>query len=327
METPINPKSTKNEILAAYDDLLKQIKDGKKDDQPSGQPAKEREKPQKVAADVSFEGIVKSIADQKINLTTSLDKLESQLLERFKQLTQLNETVTNQEKYLNELYSIKANVDSLAALIEAQKVKKVDFEKEMSELHRLFETKKVEFERDFKEQSDKTQRERKREEEEYRYNLAISRKKETDAYEEKKLKAEKDLQEKSEAFERKAKEFEASKAEIELELTELRKRAKNFPVELESAVKLAETNLEQRLQFQFKHERDLATQKTDSEQKLRDQTITTLKDKIKEQELLIKGLAEKATSAENSVKDIAIKALESSSNVRIFEKSKEGRDN
>jgi len=326
METPINPKSTKNEILAAYENLLKQIRAEKKEEQPSEQATKERNMPLKHTDDVSFEGIVKSIADQKISLTSSLDKLENQLLERFKQLTALQEAVANQEKYLNELYSIKANADSLAALIEAQKVKKMEFERELSELQRTFDAKKVDFERELKEYNDKTQRERKREEEEYRYNIAISRKKEADVYEEKKLKLDKDLQEKRESFEREVKEFEASKAEIETELAELRKRAKDFPHELESAVKQAEINLEQRLQVQFSHERELSAQKTENELKLRDQTITTLKDKIKEQEQLIKQLSEKATIAENSVKDIAIKALESSSSIRVLEKTKESRE-
>ncbi|MFA5816696.1 MAG: hypothetical protein WC865_13870, partial [Bacteroidales bacterium] len=61
-----------------------------------------------------------------------------------------------------------------------------------------------------------------------------------------------------------------------------------------------------------KEQKREAPQKAESEQKLKDQTIVSLRDKIKEQDLLIRQLTEKTTSAESSMKEIAIKALDSS---------------
>ncbi|NJK84602.1 MAG: hypothetical protein HC906_00045 [Bacteroidales bacterium] len=60
--------------------------------------------------------------------------------------------------------------------------------------------------------------------------------------------------------------------------------------------------------------------------KLRDQEISNLNAKIKDIEGQLSQFALKAEQADKSAKDIAIKAIESSTNVKIIERSKETRD-
>ena len=50
---------------------------------------------------------------------------------------------------------------------------------------------------------------------------------------------------------------------------------------------------------------------------LKDQTIESLKEKIKDQEVMIKQLSQKVNVSEESVKQIALKALDSSSKEKI----------
>jgi hypothetical protein len=111
----------------------------------------------------------------------------------------------------------------------------------------------------------------------------------------------------------------------ETELNDLRQRAAQFPAQLDQAIKQAEKALKERLDMIFSHQSELAAQKSDSDQKLKDQMIVSLREKIKEQDLLIRQLTEKTTSAESSMKEIAIKALDSSK-LRIMEaKPDEGK--
>ena len=62
------------------------------------------------------------------------------------------------------------------------------------------------------------------------------------------------------------------------------------------------------------------------ELKLKDQTVETLKSKIKDIEASIKEMSQKAVTAESNVKDIAIKAIESSSKSYFIEKTKENQN-
>ena len=104
---------------------------------------------------------------------------------------------------------------------------------------------------------------------------------------------------------------------------ELRKRNENFPKELEVAVKNAIEQTTEKMELNYKFEKELSEKQTEGELNLKKQTIETLQSKIKDLEQTIKELSQKANTAESSVKDIAIKAIESSSKIKIVDKQKE----
>ena len=338
MDKQVSVKNTKNEILEAYESLLQTVQGEKTESPQARQEERQQKETVKKASALSYELIVKEITDLKMNLSSSLDKLADMMTEKYKQFSQLQDAVLLQEKNLEELYQIKACADSLAALLLAQREQKEKFEKEIAGRRAAFESEmkemqterqkeQVKFDQLKKEQELQLKNERKREEEEYEYNVKIGRKKEKDIYEEQKLKQEKDLSEKRLRFEQEIKEREVRISAAETELTELRLRTEKFPDELTAAVDKAEKALMQKLQQEYSFEKELAAEKIGGEQKLKEQTILSLKERIKEQEALINRLSEKAASAENSVKDIALKALESSGAARGgYEKIKEQKE-
>ena len=154
-----------------------------------------------------------------------------------------------------------------------------------------------------------------REEEEYKYNLDTQRKKETDSYNTKKAQLEKELTER-----------EAVISEKEILLKELQKKVDSFPAELDKTVKLAEKNITDRLESKYKYENQLASKEIEGERKLKEQIISSLEAKIKEQDTLIKQLTNKNDDAIRQVKDIAVKALEGTANYRVITKEKD-KDN
>ena len=346
METKPNLKNTKNEILEAYEELLKKMNDKKTDEPKKIQEMQKQEAVVKKAEGLSNETIIKGLAGLKVEITSSLDKLGEKFVEEFKKFEELQQAIQTEKKNLEDLYQLSANTDSLSVMLLAQKEKREQFEQEMAvrkvELDEKIRLEKERFEAEItekknqwkkeqdafqeklKEENEKTTKTRKREEEEYQYALQLTRKKEVDLYEEKKLKLEKELTEKKAAFEKSVAEREANLKSAETELAELRAKSVAFPKELEKAVDAAVKAATEKTETAFRIEKELREKEVEGELKLKDQIIQTLNAKIKDLETSLKELSQKTVTAETSVKDIAIKAIEHSSKPYFIEKQKEG---
>ena len=148
--------NTKAEILEAYNDLLKK-KESESNKNPKEQKAQEqKEEIVKSATSLSAESIVKGLTDIKLNISASLDKVENSLLQEFNKLEKLQEAIRYESAYLEDLYGIKANADSLAVLIAANKEKRQFFDKEMEDKKSIFD----EIMQEKKQAWDKEQKER-----------------------------------------------------------------------------------------------------------------------------------------------------------------------
>ena len=306
MEKKVNMTNTKSEMLQAYNELMGKLKKQSEDAKTVQQRSK-KEETVKLVSDLSVETISKNIGTLKANLADPLNNLEEQIIEAFKEFERIREAVKVEKENLEELYKITTEAHSLAALIAAQKKQKESFEEEMEQKRK-----------GLKAEEEQRNREQKREEEEYKYNLKINRKKEQDLYEEKKQKLEKGLEERKQAFEKEMSQREEAVKQAEAELAELRNKAEAFPKILEAEIKKAKEETEKYLKQQFSFEKQLTDNKTKGDLQLNDQTIETLKAKIKDQEALIKQLTDKVNTSETSVKQIALKALESSGKERII---------
>jgi hypothetical protein len=356
MEPEISLKNTKNEILSAYEEALKKLKSQKTAEPKQVQEEKRQQEVIKRASDNSTEGIVTGITALKLSVAKELDKLSEQLTAEHKKLEDIQTAILLEKNNLEELYQVTANSDSLAAMIQAQKEKKAQYEAEMAEKRNTFEDKmnndklifdeKIKNEQESFETSMKTQKElwkseqikwveqqkelkektdkdRKREEEEYDYNLKLTRKKESDLYEEKKAILDKELAEKKFTFDKEIASREAEVVSAENELKELRIKSAAFPSEIERAVADAVKRTSEKLNLEFKFEKELTAKQTEGEIKLKEQTIETLKGKIKDMETIISDMSKKTAIAETSVKDIAMKAIESSGKMQVFSNSRE----
>ena len=91
-----------------------------------------------------------------------------------------------------------------------------------------------------------------------------------------------------------------------------------FPEKLEAAVKQAEAGVKEELEREFNYKTELTSQEYAGEKKLNLQTISSLKEKIKEQEEIIYQLTQKANTAGDQVQAIAIKAIEGASVSRCY---------
>ncbi|MCX6272123.1 MAG: hypothetical protein NTU44_13065 [Bacteroidetes bacterium] len=348
MEKKITSTMPKSEILEAYKELLEKVQNQKIEDPRVVKEIENKKETVKNASLHSSETIIKGIAELKLNIGNSLDKLEESLMTEYRKLSQIREAVEIETKNLDELYQIKVNADSLAALLMAQKEKRLQLEAEIQRKKEVFEEEKEETESKWakekkereamlKEQEALLKKQRQREEEEYQYNILIQKKKDEDAYlakksalekeiTEKKMAFEKELSEKKIAFEKEVSEREAFIAAKEKEWAELTKKVESFPSDLEKAIKQTEKAIQEKIETKYKFEAELTDKETEGERMLNKQIISNLEAKIKEQTTLIAQLTQKADYAGDQVNNIAVKALEGAANMRFQIKEKSERN-
>ena len=329
MEKKLTPTSTKNEILNAYNELLNKIQESRQDNPKAEQEKKIKETTVATAAGLTDEKIIGQISSLKLTLNSTLDKIEDDLASEFQRLLKIREAIAIEDQRLKDFYQINAGADSLAAILTAQKEKKEEFEAEMAfkrkefeeelkagKLVREKETKLWEEKR--KEAEESLKKQRSREEEEYNYNLQLARKKDKDQYEQKKSLLDKELAEKKAAFENEINSREQTVAAAEKELTELRGMADKFPSELEKAVQVAVKETTAQLEKDHKFEKQLILKDHDGEIKLKNQQIESLMARIKDLENQLKQAYVKAENAENNSKEITLKAIQSSGQIKII---------
>ncbi len=331
MEKKVTPTSTKTEILKAYNELLNRIQESKQDNPKAEQEKNLRETTVETAAGLTDEKIIGQISSLKLNLNSTLDKIEDDLAAEYQKLLKIREAITIEDQRLKDFYQINAGTDSLAAILAAQKEKKEEFDREMtirkSELEEQLKSEKFNrdketklWEEKRKEAEESLKKQRSREEEEYQYNLQLARKKDKDQYEQKKAVLDKELTQKREAFEIEINSREQAVAVAEKELSELRSGAEKFPAELEKAVQTAIKETTAQLEKDHKFEKQLLLKDHDGEIKLKSQQIESLLARIKDIENQLKQAYAKAENAENNSKEITLKAIQSSGQIKIVEK-------
>ncbi|MEI6435486.1 MAG: hypothetical protein WCP32_11620 [Bacteroidota bacterium] len=329
--------STKNEIFDAYESLLKKVADL---DNMKPQEIREKEEKQtlvKKVSEMTPDNIVRGIADLKLKVAASFDLVEDSLLAEQKKLSEIRQAIEVQKTMIDELYQVKITADSLAAMLLAHKEKKLQLEAEARELKIALDQKREDFDTDMtqkkadwdkektriqtdlKEEKERVRKEHQREEEEFNYNLQLKRRKEQDEYNEKRRKAEFDFAAKKSETEDILQEREDAVAIREQDFGQLHARVAKFEEDLAKAVKDAEKNATDKLKMQVGFEKELLLKEHEGILKLKEQTILSLENRIKEQENYIKQLNQKAELADRSVKDIAIRAIDSSAKIQVIE--------
>lgn len=316
----VSPKSTKDQILSAYNEVLELL-----EEKQVQSPLEEKKKGDERAiitksAQTSLDGIVSHLASLKINLTKQIDTLSESLLEEFNKLSELKQAITIEQNHLQELYAIKETAHSLSALMLLQKEETEKFElkmketreqfaKEMEEKKALWDKKQADLEMTYADTKEKLEKQRKREEEEYKYTLAISRRQEAQAYTLKQEALEKELEDRRQNLAQKEALIESRLAEMDA----LKEKVQQFPEELAGEKERTSQEITEKLESQHKFAVMLKEKEIEGEKKLYLQKIPSLEAKVKEQDAFITQLTQKANDATQQVQSIACKALEASS--------------
>jgi hypothetical protein len=321
--------NTKQEMIQAYNTLLKQLEEKQAGEMKPEKKIEEKKTKEAVAvaASLTTEGVGKEIAELKLEIGRTLTRIADQLEGEVNRFVAIRSAIAAKENELQELYEIQKAAMSLAALIEAQNQKRQEFTAEMETkkeiLRQEIDSTRTAWEKEqedhdavVKERDTAEKKRQTREKEEFEYSFKREQQLATDRFTYEKAKLEKELKDKKEQLENELKSREAAIAEREAELNDLRKRAAQFPKELETAVSKAVKETSERLLSEAKTREELLKKENEGERNVFKARIDSLEKTTAEQGERISALTKQLEAAYQKVQDIAMKTVEGASNFK-----------
>lgn len=326
----INLKSTKKEIFEAYEAILEEIKERKAKNTEKGSAgdqqvlsAKTSEegnvqdknagaKPAVSAAEnieLNADKIAGDIHGLKININNILNKLNDRISEELKKFDTVKQAVKEENEKLENIYKVKAEADALFELAEMKDRKTREYKKQFEENEERIIAEKIQKEKEWQ-----------REQEEYGYNLKISRKKEEDDYDFKKQMKERDFNEKIMAREKELKIREVKILEQENEIKDIRAKMDAFSSEIEKVAQETEKRVKAELEKEAAISREMLMKDIEKERELSKFKIASLEDMVKRQGSQINILENELKSAISRSQELAVKIIEYSREPRQTDK-------
>lgn len=322
----ITTKSTKKEMLEAYNEVLQQLKEKRAAELKPEVEIEEKKIKEavEVTDSLSTEGIVREVSTLRFEVGGLLSQLSDRLEEEVSKYRQVQQAVEAKQKELQDIYEIEKSALSLAALIEAQHQKRQQSEAELAvrkeELTHEIETLRTEWgkekkvhEAEIKERNADDQKRREREKEEYQYAFQREQQLAREQFEDEKARLEREIAYRREQMEKELADREKAVAEKETELNELRKHVSAFPKELESTVNRAVKEAVQRVESEARNREELLKKEFDGERNVLNTRIEALEKTVTEQNEHIAKLSQQVEKSYSQVQDIAIKAIEGTS--------------
>jgi len=322
-------KNTKQEMLNAYHALLQEVEE-KSQDQLKPEKIMEEKKTQtmvQAAEAMSTDGVVKEINELKLDMGKMLSGLSHQLEQQVQRFQDIQQAIDIKEKELREIYEIEKTAASLAALIEAQNQKRDAFDGEMAQRKEALEneirTTRAEWEKEKKEKEARMKeleaaeaKRREREKEEFTYAFQREQQLTRNKFADETAKLENEVQARKEALEKELKERTRALTESEAELKDLRAKSGKFPAELEASVSKAVKETSEKLQASAKNQVEMMNKQFEGERNVLTTRIESLQATVKQQTEQIAKLSQHQEMAYEKIQNIALKAIEGSSNVK-----------
>lgn len=334
----LSTTNTKQEMLDSYNELLAQMEEKRESEATPEQKVVEKAVKQVVAvADgLTTDSILNNISGLKAEVGKVLTNLSDRLEQESGRYEAVKKAIIEKDKELAEIYEIQKAASSLSALIEAQNLKKEQFEADMAErkeaLSGEIEETRLEWQKeraqriaDVKEQDAADAKKRAREKEEYDYNLQRERQAVTDSFEkekagfeEEKERLEREIALRREQSDREFAEREQAISRQEEELAELRARVAAYPKELETTVAREVKQAVDKVQTEATFKLELLQKEFEGERNVFESKIVSFDALVKDQAARILNLGEQVEKSYVQVQAIAVKAVEGSASKPVL---------
>jgi hypothetical protein len=325
----VSMSNTKKEMLAAYQ-AMKHLLEEKQQEllDAEKQKAQFKKKAAVVAADKAVaEDPVRRIQDLKSSIGRELTALADKFEAETEKYAQLKDAIVEKQAELRRIYEVETAALDLAALLEAQRRTKEEFEADMKNRRETFEAEMAEAAADWekqkrardqqlKEEERVGKRNREREEEEYEYKLKRKREQQSNKLEDEMAAFEKEIATRREEFERQAvakqaelDEREKAVAERESHADDLQRKVDSFPQEMEEKLAAAVKATTERLNAEHAAKGALQEKEFEGERNVLSSKIEALEKLVDSQARQIDALAKQQENAYEKVQDIASKAV------------------
>ncbi len=352
-------KSTKAEILEAYEELSKEkasiksqldqaIKEKKTTPVVKEQIKEQVKESVKIETKIEDKSVMNQSqsAQQKINVTieslakiqlgfgSAVSELSEQLSTKASQLEEIRKFTTTEVEQLKALHNLEIEENTLDTLIASYEENSKTYQQEYSdryetlfqqieEQRKAWEKEKDEYKNTIKERNENLTKTRQRDSAEYKYDLELQRKINSNTYELEQKELHQQLEEFSQEVEKQWSEREKTISDKEKLFEEAKAKVEAFPKEKEAAMKKATEEGKGIAHYQAKIKSDLYGKEVEGQKRFYEQRLQSLEQTITNQENRIQNLSQQLASALKQVQDLAVKAIEGSSNVNSYQAMKE----
>ncbi|KST63711.1 hypothetical protein [Mastigocoleus testarum] len=344
-----NQKNTKAEILQAYNELAKekallkaeyeqklQVSKANNINTPISNevPVKNSKTNQSTEAQQKMNSTIESLSKIQLGFGSAINELSDRLTKKASNLGEIQEAVENELQELKQLYNLTVTENTLDSLIQSYNNNSKSYQEEFSQLsERLLE--EIEAEKNtwnkeqdehnvtVQERNNSLNRNRRRDDSEYKYNLDIQRTLEKEEYEQQQAYSYQELEELQQESEKTWEERENTISEQEKEFEEYKSKVEAFPSEKQAAIKKATELGKGIAQYQARVKSDLYATEVEGQKNFYEQRLQSLENTISNQQERIVNLSEQLESALQQVQDLAVKAIEGNANLTSYQAMKE----
>ena len=345
----INSKSTKAEILAAYKEIERQKKSLesqlKNVSKPAPTVSKTASKPanQSTLRNISsstnknnqdISQTILSLAQIQSGFGSAVSNLSEHLIAEATQLEKVREEIAIEKTKLKELHNLgKVEDSTIDNLIKKYQADAKKFAEELSQqqesnhleietLKQAWAKEKENHNRNIKTRNEEYRKAQQREKEEYEYNLDLARDIDEEEYNQEKKHRQEELESSRQTLEKQWSEKEAEIANLEQEYAEAKQKVAAFEGQLNSKIKQAKEEGKAIGTYQAKVKTNLRAREIEGQTKNYELRIESLEQTIRHQGIRISKLSEQLDASLQQVQDLAVKAIEGSSNRNSFEAMK-----
>ncbi len=335
-------RSTKTEILKAYNELARELKQQGRGQAAANTPATsssasasaDSEDAHVTTGPASIETIIHELTGIRARLGESVGTLQQALLREAGTLQELRAEADAHTAHLRELHGIEVDEETLRGLVskyqetqrsadESHAARKHAFEAELEARKLAWKKEQDEHGRATKEADEAALRARKREADEYAYETERAHKADADALAQSRKQAQAELDAAKEQHERGWAEREKDLARREQEYAELKAKAAAIPKDLEAAITRAEAEGTGIAKRQAKISADLQQKTNEGKRRVYELRVQALDETIAKQNEQINELSKQLATALKQAQDLAIKAIDGASNSSSFAAVKE----
>lgn len=342
MAKKISDRNTKAEILEAYQELQKeksglqsQLKKSASNGNGQAVASQPIIKNTQKTNQSKLEATLESLTMFQSSFGGVISEISEQLTSEASRLEELQNLVAESRQQLQDLHGIEEiEDDTLEVLIQRYEENSKTFEEELTdrrdaleqewqERQAAWKKEQEEHQRAVRERNENYQKTRDRDEETYKYNLNLQREIDREEYEQNKAELYQKLAEFKQERERQWAEREKAIAEREKEHLEVKMKVAQFEQNLEDTVKKGKEMGRNIGNYQAKVKADLFAKEVEGQKQFYELRVRGLSETIQSQDLRIQNISKQLDSALKQVQDLAVKAIEGTSNVNSFQAMKE----
>lgn len=283
---------------------------------------------QKINA-TTVEGILNVFDEIEKGLGNAISEISIQMSIEANALSELRKKTNETAVELKSLYDLEMFDDILFQLIneyenaektfaESAEKRQKDFEEEISNLRKNWQKEQSKYNNQIFERNEKTDKNYQREVRTHQYDLEHARNLEKDIYQQKKKQLQAELDELKEIQQSTWDEKEKLLKEKEEELAKYKKDFEEFPEKLEKEIKKTEAEAKGIIEKEARVKHDLANKEMEARNKMYEMRVNALNTNIENQKVQIEKLNDQLAIALKQAQELAVKAIEGTSNLDKF---------